>query len=111
MSKLGKILTALAMGYFMSQSPAKPTIVQPYLQQTVHKPASYNLMAWTADKEESPIPSKATFIGNPEDSGKFSCKRRHFCPSCHQKRVVDIPKILRQNSPTYCPENRDWQSL
>nr|MBC8362431.1 transposase zinc-binding domain-containing protein [Candidatus Desulfatibia profunda] len=19
----------------------------------------------------------------------FSCKRRHFCPSCHQKRVVE----------------------
>jgi len=48
----------------------------------------------------------------------FSCKRRHFCPSCHQKRVVEfgewlcmdilkkiphrhfvfsIPKILRRN--------------
>ena len=20
----------------------------------------------------------------------FSCKRRHFCPSCHQKRVVEF---------------------
>jgi len=20
----------------------------------------------------------------------FSCKRRHFCPSCHQKRVVEL---------------------
>ncbi len=22
----------------------------------------------------------------------FSCKRRHFCPSCHQKRVATLPK-------------------
>jgi len=29
----------------------------------------------------------------------FSCKRRHFCPSCHQKRVVefgyDVQTLLR----------------
>ena len=67
----------------------------------------------------------------------FSCKRRHFCPSCHQKRVVEfgewiceeilkavphrhfvfsIPKILRR----YFLYNRDllselsrcgWESL
>jgi len=24
----------------------------------------------------------------------FSCKRRHFCPSCHQKRVVEFDKWL-----------------
>ncbi|PIP35573.1 MAG: hypothetical protein COS92_08310 [Desulfobacterales bacterium CG07_land_8_20_14_0_80_52_14] len=23
----------------------------------------------------------------------FSCKRRHFCPSCHQKRVSDLRRI------------------
>lgn len=51
-----------------------------------------------------------------------SCKRRHFCPSCHQKRVVEFGewlwqevfgmlKNLRQIFPTYCPENRDRQSL
>ena len=31
----------------------------------------------------------------------FSCKRRHFCPSCHQKRVVEygewlLTEILKQ---------------
>ena len=24
----------------------------------------------------------------------FSCKRRHFCPSCHQKRVVEFGEWL-----------------
>ena len=24
----------------------------------------------------------------------FSCKRRHFCPSCHQKRVVEFGKLI-----------------
>jgi len=24
----------------------------------------------------------------------FSCKRRHFCPSCHQKRVVEFVEWL-----------------
>jgi ribosomal protein S27E len=24
----------------------------------------------------------------------FSCKRRHFCPSCHQKRVVEFGEFL-----------------
>ena len=24
----------------------------------------------------------------------FSCKRRHFCPSCHQKRVVEFGEML-----------------
>jgi hypothetical protein len=24
----------------------------------------------------------------------FSCKRRHFCPSCHQKRVVEFGEYL-----------------
>jgi len=26
----------------------------------------------------------------------FSCKRRHFCPSCHQKRVVEFGECLCQ---------------
>jgi ribosomal protein S27E len=26
----------------------------------------------------------------------FSCKRRHFCPSCHQKRVVEFGERLCQ---------------
>jgi ribosomal protein S27E len=26
----------------------------------------------------------------------FSCKRRHFCPSCHQKRVVEFGEWLCQ---------------
>jgi len=24
----------------------------------------------------------------------FSCKRRHFCPSCHQKRVIEFGECL-----------------
>ena len=24
----------------------------------------------------------------------FSCKRRHFCPSCHQKRVIEFGERL-----------------
>ncbi len=27
----------------------------------------------------------------------FSCKRRHFCPSCHQKRVVEFGEWLCQD--------------
>ena len=27
----------------------------------------------------------------------FSCKRRHFCPSCHQKRVVEFGEWLCMN--------------
>ncbi len=27
----------------------------------------------------------------------FSCKRRHFCPSCHQKRVVEFGEWLCGN--------------
>lgn len=27
----------------------------------------------------------------------FSCKRRHFCPSCHQKRVVEYSEWLLGN--------------
>jgi hypothetical protein len=27
----------------------------------------------------------------------FSCKRRHFCPSCHQKRVVEFGEWLCAN--------------
>jgi hypothetical protein len=26
----------------------------------------------------------------------FSCKRRHFCPSCHQKRVVEFGEYLHE---------------
>ena len=26
----------------------------------------------------------------------FSCKRRHFCPSCHQKRVVEFGEHLHK---------------
>ena len=29
-----------------------------------------------------------------EYSLAFSCKRRHFCPSCHQKRVVEFGEWL-----------------
>jgi hypothetical protein len=28
----------------------------------------------------------------------FSCKKRHFCPSCHQKRVVEFGDFLNFNS-------------
>jgi hypothetical protein len=31
----------------------------------------------------------------------FSCKRRHFCPSCHQKRVV-VPRSSKSGSPPAC---------
>ena len=27
----------------------------------------------------------------------FSCKRRHFCPSCHQKRVIEYGEWLLTN--------------
>ena len=26
----------------------------------------------------------------------FSCKRRHFCPSCHQKRVIEFGEHLHE---------------
>ena len=28
----------------------------------------------------------------------FSCKRHHFCPSCHQKRVVEFGEHLHEES-------------
>ena len=37
----------------------------------------------------------------------FSCKRRHFCPSCHQKRVVVFGEALCENVLKYVP-HRQW---
>ena len=37
----------------------------------------------------------------------FSCKRRHFCPSCHQKRVVEFGEWLCAAVLKYVP-HRQW---
>jgi hypothetical protein len=37
----------------------------------------------------------------------YSCKRRHFCPSCHQKRVVEFGKWLCAEVLKYVP-HRQW---
>ncbi len=37
----------------------------------------------------------------------FSCKRRHFCPSCHQKRVVEFGEWLCEQVLKYVP-HRQW---
>ena len=37
----------------------------------------------------------------------FSCKRRHFCPSCHQKRVVEFGEWLCAEVLKYVP-HRQW---
>jgi ribosomal protein S27E len=37
----------------------------------------------------------------------FSCKRRHFCPSCHQKRVVEFGAWLCTEVLKYVP-HRQW---
>ena len=37
----------------------------------------------------------------------FSCKRRHFCPSCHQKRVIVFGEELCENILKYVP-HRQW---
>ena len=37
----------------------------------------------------------------------FSCKRRHFCPSCHQKRVVEFGEWLCAEALKYVP-HRQW---
>ncbi len=37
----------------------------------------------------------------------FSCKRRHFCPSCHQKRVVEYGEWLLTNVLKDVP-HRQW---
>ena len=37
----------------------------------------------------------------------FSCKRRHFCPSCHQKRVVEFGEWLGTEVLKYVP-HRQW---
>ena len=37
----------------------------------------------------------------------FSCKRRHFCPSCHQKRVVEFGERLCEDVLKYVP-HRQW---
>ena len=39
----------------------------------------------------------------------FSCKRRHFCPSCHQKRVVEFgewlcEEVRKAGSPVGLPD-------
>jgi hypothetical protein len=38
-----------------------------------------------------------------------SCKRRHFCPSCHQKRVVQYGEWLLSNVLKHIP-HRQWVS-
>lgn len=37
----------------------------------------------------------------------FSCKRRHFCPSCHQKRVVEFGEHLYKEVLKYV-SHRQW---
>jgi ribosomal protein S27E len=37
----------------------------------------------------------------------FSCKRRHFCPSCHQKRVVEFGEWLCEEVLRHVP-HRQW---
>lgn len=37
----------------------------------------------------------------------YSCKRRHFCPSCHQKRVVEFGEWLCSDVLKYVP-HRQW---
>jgi len=37
----------------------------------------------------------------------FSCKRRHFCPSCHQKRVVEFGEHLHNDVLKYV-SHRQW---
>lgn len=37
----------------------------------------------------------------------FSCKRRHFCPSCHQKRVIEFGGRLCEDVLKYVP-HRQW---
>ena len=37
----------------------------------------------------------------------FSCKRRHFCPSCHQKRVVEFGEYLVEDVLRKIP-HRQW---
>jgi ribosomal protein S27E len=44
---------------------------------------------------------------NHEHLLPFSCKRRHFCPTCHQKRVVVFGEALCENVLKYVP-HRQW---
>jgi len=37
----------------------------------------------------------------------FSCKRRHFCPSCHQKRVIEFGEWLCEEVLKHVP-HRQW---
>ena len=37
----------------------------------------------------------------------YSCKRRHFCPSCHQKRVIEFGEWLCGEVLKYVP-HRQW---
>jgi hypothetical protein len=37
----------------------------------------------------------------------FSCKRRYFCPSCHQKRVIEFGEHLYENVLNQVP-HRQW---
>jgi hypothetical protein len=37
----------------------------------------------------------------------FSCKRRHFCPSCHQKRVIEFGEWLCADVLKFVP-HRQW---
>ena len=43
----------------------------------------------------------------PWISTSFSCKRRHFCPSCHQKRVVEFGEFLYGEVLKHVP-HRQW---
>ena len=39
----------------------------------------------------------------------FSCKRRHFCPSCHQKRVVELGTKDRSRTALFCESSPSSQ--
>ena len=39
----------------------------------------------------------------------FSCKKRNFCPSCHQKRVIEFGEQLHEEVLNKVP-HRQWYS-
>ncbi len=40
----------------------------------------------------------------------FTCKRRHFCPSCHQKRVIEFGEYLSEDVLVNDP-HRQWLTM
>src|SRR5450759_4629426 len=62
---------------------------------------------WTVAISILVSPELNVMIATMEYLLPFSCKRRYFCPSCHQKRVVEFGETLYEEVLKQVP-HRQW---